>query len=510
MPTAAAEVRERPNVLFILADDLGYSDLSCMGSTYYETPNIDRLAAMGMTFRNGYAGSRVCSPSRATLLTGQFTSGHGVTDWIGAFAGTEWRKKKRHDQLLPAEYVRTLPDSLTVLPEAFRAAGYQTFFAGKWHLGGKGSWPEDHGFTINRGGWDSGSPKGGYFAPFNNPRLPNQQKGENLTLRLAQETADFITAHRDTSFFAYLSFYAVHGPVQSTQEKWAKYREKALAQGVADTGFAMGDVLPVRQYQDYPVYAGLVEQMDDAVGLVLDRLDSLGLLDNTIIVFTSDNGGVVSGDGYATNLAPLRGGKGYQWEGGLKVPYLIYAPSVTAAGSEHLDPVSGADFFPTLLDLAGLADTGQALLLDGQSLRPALAGGGLPERDLFWHYPHYGNQGGKPSSIIRRGDYKLIHFYETGKDALYHLPSDPSEQHDLAAEKPDTTRALVAALQHHLAQRQANVPAPDPAFDPLARKKVLETYRTKLISRLEATRKAQYAADWSPNPDWWGSQVTRD
>ncbi|OAV45287.1 sulfatase [Lewinella sp. 4G2] len=500
---------DQPNVLFILADDLGYSDLACMGSSYYETPNLDRLAAMGARFTNGYANCRVCSPSRASLLTGQIPARHGITDWIGARTGENWRTHKRHNKLLPAEYVRTLPAANKTMPEAFREAGYKTFFAGKWHLGSEGSWPEDHGFEINVGGFESGGPRGGYYAPFKNPKLREGQNGENLTLRLARETADFISAYQDSSFFAYLSFYAVHGPVQSTRAKWDKYRRKALEAGVADEGFTMERVLPYRLAQDYPVYAGLVEQMDDAVGIVLDSLEANGLLSSTIIVFTSDNGGVVSGDGYSTNLLPLRGGKGYQWEGGIKVPLLLYAPGYTEPGSQPTSLVTGVDLYPTLLELAGLRLQPEEHR-DGISLIPALSGDTLPERDLVWHYPHYGNQGGEPSSILRRGDWKLIHYYEDGRDELYQLSTDAGEQQDLSTKYPMRAKEMRTRLLSFLDAQNAKYPLEDPTYDPQARTTVLESYRGSLKERLERTRAAQYDENWSPNADWWGSLETDD
>ena len=500
---------DSPNVVFILADDLGYSDLACMGSTFYETPNLDRLAAMGASFTNGYANCQVCSPSRASIMTGQFTTGHGITDWIGAATGEDWRKANRHNKLLPPDYIRSLPDSLTVMPEAFRQAGYRTFFAGKWHLGDEGSWPTDHGFEVNVGGWDRGSPIGGYFDPYTNPNLPNEAPGENLSERLAEETAEFIAANQDTNFFAYLSFYAVHGPIQSTRDKWEKYRKKALAKGIDSTGFSMERVLPYKLHQDHPVYAGLVEQMDDAVGIVLDQLEASGLMENTIIVFTSDNGGVVSGDGYATNLAPLRGGKGYQWEGGIKVPFLLYAPGQTTAGSKPADLVTGADLYPTLLDLAGLPRQVE-VHKDGISLAPTLSGASLPKRDLIWHYPHYGNQGGEPSSILRRGDYKLIFYYEGRRAELYHLPSDPGERKDISKANEGMTQDLQTALFAHLKARKAKKAKPDPKYDRSKRAEVLARYHAELLPRLEARRKARYRADWQPNEDWWGSEVTKD
>ncbi|HLR25441.1 MAG TPA: sulfatase-like hydrolase/transferase, partial [Fodinibius sp.] len=325
----------KPNVLFIIADDFGAHDLSSMGSDYYETPNLDQLAAQSMVFTNGYTAARVCSPARASIMSGKTPARHGITDWIGAPAGTDWRAQGRHSKLLPPEYVHHLPHEYMVLPEAMKEAGYKTFFAGKWHLGDEGSYPQDHGFDINKGGYEAGGPySGGYFSPFNNPKMEDypEERGMSLPEKLAKETSSFIKANKDTSFFAYLSFYAVHAPIQSSREKWKKYRNKADSMGIAETGFKMGHFLPIRQVQDNPIYAGLVEHMDDAVGAVLETLVREGLEENTIVIFTSDHGGVAAGDDYATSNRPLRGGKGYQYEGGLRVPYFIKLPWLNQQG----------------------------------------------------------------------------------------------------------------------------------------------------------------------------------
>jgi arylsulfatase A-like enzyme len=268
----------RPNIVFILADDLGWNDLGAQGSTFYESPNLDRLAAMGMRFTHGYAACQVCSPSRASIMTGKVTPRHGITDYLGAKTGVDWRKHGRHDKLLPASYADGLRKDEITFAEALRRAGYRTFYAGKWHLGEEGQWPEDFGFEINKGGHRAGQPDS-YFSPWQNPRLPSGPDGESLPLRLGRETAYFIEANKNESFLAFLSFYSVHSPLQTTRERWAKYRQKAVDQGVPDKRFVMDRTLPVRQVQDCPVYGGMIEAMDDAVGIVLAALESQGLLE---------------------------------------------------------------------------------------------------------------------------------------------------------------------------------------------------------------------------------------
>jgi arylsulfatase A-like enzyme len=500
----------KPNILFILADDLGYHDLSCMGSGFYETPNIDRIGLEGMIFTDGHAACQVCSPSRASIMTGQFPARHGITDWIGARSGVEWREHHRYNKLLPAAYLHNLPHALTTLPEAMKEEGYLTFFAGKWHLGSEGSYPVDHGFDVNKGGYEAGWPRGGYFTPYGNPQLEDGKPGENLSMRLAQETVQFIRDNRDTSFFAYLSFYAVHSPIQTTREKWGKYRQKAENTGIAASGYIMERRLPIRQVQDNPIYGGLVEAMDDAVGTVLDCLEELGLAQNTIVIFTSDNGGVSSGDNFSTSNLPLRGGKGYQWEGGIREPYFIKVPWLEIAGKVCDVPVSGTDFYPTLLELVG-ADLRPDQHIDGVSLLPLLRGDRIPERPLYWHYPHYGNQGGDPSSILREAEWKLIHYWEDGHDELYNLSSDPGEQEDLSAVYPDMAADMSSRLLAWLDEVEARIPAPDPEYDPeLERKRMEEDIIHGLWPRLEKQRLDYLDPDWQPNEDWWGSMVTKD
>ncbi len=501
-----------PNFLFVVVDDLGYTDVGFMGSSYYETPNIDKVARSAMIFTNGYATCAVCSPSRASLMTGKFTARHGITDYIGARSGKDWRKAKRYTKLLPPAYLHSLPHKFTTLPEALKAHGYATFFAGKWHLGGEGSYPEDHGFDVNKGGYQAGGPySGGYFSPFNNPKMEDypDEQGMSLSMKLAKETANFIGANKDRRFLAYLAFYAVHAPIQTTREKWKHYRDKADSMGIAEQGFTMERRLPYRLHQDNPVYAGLIEQMDDAVGMVVQKLKELGLYEKTVIIFTSDNGGVVSGDNYSTNLKPLRGGKGYQWEGGIRVPFFIEAPWMHLSGKKNDTPVTGADLFPTVLDLAGL-DLLPADHTDGVSLVPLLEGKKIAQRPLYWHYPHYGNQGGDPSSIIREGRWKLIHYWEDGTNELYDLEKDIGEQHDVAAENPERTEKMYEKLRQWLESVNAKYAVPDPQFDEDSLKMKQAWYREALLPRLERQRKNMLDPDWKPNDDWWGSVITRD
>lgn len=504
--------QQKPNFLFILVDDLGFSDLGINGSEFYETPHIDNIAGEGVNFTNGYAACSVCSPSRASILTGKYTTVHGITEWIGAASGTEWRKADRHTRLLPPEYVHYLPSEYLTLPEVLKKSGYQTFFAGKWHLGSKSenSLPTDHGFDINQGGYHRGGPySGGYFSPFNNPFLTDkeEEKGMSLSTKLAKETAEFITENKDSSFLAYLSFYAVHSPIQTTQEKWTKYRDKADSMGIQEEGFEMERILPIRKYQDNPVYAGLIEQVDEAVGIVMQTLEELDLKDNTVIIFTSDNGGVASGDNYSTNGLSLRGGKGYQWEGGIKVPFFISVPWLDLKNIQNNTPVSGIDFYPTILELAGInLETD----VDGRSLTPLLSGKKIEQRPLFWHYPHYGNQGGEPNAIIREGDWKLIHYWEDERDELYDLKNDPQEQTNIADEHLEQVANLKRKLLNWLEQTNAKYPEADSLFNPDSLNRRLRNYEEQLLPRLEDQRKRMLSKDWQPNADWWGSSINKE
>ncbi len=498
----AATAAAKPNVVFILADDLGWRDLSVEGSTFYESPNIDKIAQSGVRFTRGYAACQVCSPSRAAIMTGKTPARLDITDWIGAAEGEGW---KRNTKLLPARYQRNLPHGDVSMAEAFREAGYCTFFAGKWHLGGEGSFPEDHGFEVNIGGHHRGSPPGGFFSPYKNPKMEDGPPGEYLPVRLGRETAKFIDEHASEPFFAYLAFYNVHAPIQTTRELWQKYQKKA-AETIPEPEhrFIIDRTSPVRQIQDHPVYAGMVEGMDQGVGHVLEALERNGLSQNTIVCFTSDNGGVSAGDGKATSNLPLRGGKGRQWEGGIREPFYISWPGKIQPATTDT-PAIGMDFYPTLLELAGLPLRPNQHV-DGVSLAPVLGGKTIAERPLFWHYPHYGNQGGEPSAIVRDGDWKLIHYYEDDRDELYHLSEDIGEQTDLAAAQPERAQALRAKLDAWLNSVDAKMPWENPKFNPDAYAKQKQRTREATLPSLERQAANFLKPDYDPKNGWWGSE----
>lgn len=507
---AAEPENKKLNFLVFLVDDLGKMDIGIEGSSFHETPNIDKLAIKSMRFTNGYATAPVCSPSRASLLLGTYPTRHGITDYIGAKTGTDWQ---RNTKLLPPAHNEALPKDDITIAEALQQGGYKTFFAGKWHLGNKGALPEDNGFNINIGGHHRGSPPGGYFSPYKNPKMEDGKAGESLTLRLAQETASFIEQNKNQPFFAYLSFYTVHSPIQSSESLWKKYQKKAIKQGIPDKRFKFDRTKGVRQIQDNPVYAGMVETLDNAVGIVLDKLKETGQDQNTVIVFTSDNGGLSSGGPFATSSLPYRGGKGRQWEGGIREPFYIYAPQITKSNSISDVPVIATDIYPTILNLAKLPLLPEQHK-DGLSLLPLLSEqkslGKLNDRNLFWHYPHYGNQGGEPSSIIRSGDWKLIHYYEDGRDELYNLANDVSEQNNLAASNATQTKQLRVTLDNWLKATGATMPVKNPNFDANKHTKNLRQAATKDMDKLEAKHARFLKVNYVPNKTWWDSKIAKD
>ena len=464
LPAGGEPSAAPPNIVFFLADDLGQRDLGCYGSTFYETPSIDRLAREGMRFTDAYAACPVCSPTRASIMTGRYPQRTGVTDYIGAPAPDKWR---RNTKLRPAPYRDRLQHDEVTLAEGLKRAGYATFFAGKWHLGPEGWWPEDQGFDINRGGIDRGGPYGGnrYFSPYGNPRLSDGPPGEHLPDRLAAETARFIAGNKDRAFLAVLSFYSVHTPLMAREDLREKYEAKRRELGL-EAAWGREAERDVRLVQEHAVYAGMVEAMDLAVRRVLQALDDAGVSGNTIVIFSSDNGGLSTSEGWPTSNLPLRAGKGWLYEGGIRVPLLVRWPGVVKPGADSDVPVSSPDFFPTLMDLAGVAP-GQRRF-DGMSLVPLLRGGGAPpvDRPLFWHYPHYGNQGGAPGGAVRLGDFKLVEWYEDGRRELYDLRRDIGEQEDLAARMPEKAGALADLLDAWRKDVGASMPSRNDDYEP--------------------------------------------
>lgn len=455
--TVAAGGASRPNVVFILVDDLGWADPGCFGSSFHETPHTDRLAETGMRFTRAYAASPVCSPTRSSIMTGKYPARTRNTDFFGA---PQPKGYQRNTRLVPAEYLPRLDAAETTLAEALREGGYATFFAGKWHLGPEGSWPEDHGFDINKGGHTRGGPYGGnqYFSPYGNPRLEDGPPGEHLPDRLATETVNFMEASRDKPFLAYLSFYSVHTPLMSRPDLRAKYQAKRERLGL-ETQWGRERARQVRLTQDHAVYAGMVEAMDEAIGKVLDGLDRLGLADNTIVFLMSDNGGLSTSEGHPTSVLPLRAGKGWIYEGGVRVPMIVRWPGVTAPGSVSDGIVTSTDFYPTMLEMAGLPPRPEQHV-DGMSLVPLLKGQGRDRGSIYCHYPHYGNQGGAPSGAVWEGDWKLIEWYEDGAIELFNLSDDIGERNNLAEREPERTQRMHARLRQWHAQTGARMPTP--------------------------------------------------
>jgi len=458
---------KRPNFLFLLVDDLGWTDLGCFGSTFYETLNIDKLASQGMRFSQAYAACPVCSPTRASIMTGKYPARMNTTDWFGApqpyNVQNHWTRNK---PLLPAEYLEQLPLEEKTMAETFKENGYRTFFAGKWHLGPEGFWPEDQGFEINKGGWSRGGPYGPgiYFTPYGNPRLEDGPVGEHLPDRLATETVKFIAQNSEKPFLAFLSFYSVHTPLVGRPDLVEKYKAKSKSVTFKGKKWLTEGEQKVRQVQDHPVYGAMVEAMDLAVGKVLDKLEQLNLSDNTVIIFTSDNGGLSTSEGHPTSNLPLRAGKGWLYEGGIREPLIIKFPGVTQAGSICDEVVTSTDFYPTMLEMAGMP-LQQNQHLDGISLMSLLDQSGTPERDaIYWHYPHYGNQGSSPGAAIRSGDWKLIEYFEDNRAELYNIKNDIGERNNLADSNTEKVHELKEKLHKWQQEVDAKFPAQNPAF----------------------------------------------
>ena len=461
--------KRRPNLVFFLIDDMGWRDAGCFGSTFYETPNIDRLATQGIRFTNAYAACPVCSPTRASIMTGKYPARLNLTDWI---PGRQSNMKLRAQmKVLPPEFEQQLGLEEVTIAEVLKEVGYVTCSVGKWHLGGQAYYPEKQGFDVNIAGGQWGSPPS-YFYPYRRGNskafdLPGGQEGEYLTDRLTNEAVKFIEANKDRPFFLYLSHYAVHVPLQAKQEMTDRYERKAAGLPANDTGkFLPEGATQARQVQDHAVYAAMVESMDQSVGRVMTKLDELGIADNTVIIFMSDNGGLSTAEGSPTSNMPLRAGKGLLYEGGIREPMIIKWPGIVKPGSVCNEPVISTDFYPTILQMTGLPLRPEQHI-DGVSLVPLLrkGTGRLQDRELYWHYPHYSNQGGKPSGAVRAGDYKLIEFYEDNRVELYNLKQDIGERHDIAGQMPEKVSELRELLRGWRQQVGARMPMPNPYYE---------------------------------------------
>jgi len=456
---------QQPSFIFILVDDLGWSDTACYGSRFYETPNIDRMAAGGMRFTDAYAACPVCSPTRASIMSGKYPARLDITDWI---PGRQARGARPDERLLSQPFRQELPLKEITIAESLKEAGYVTFFAGKWHLGTEEYYPENQGFETNVGGWEKGSPMGGYFSPYENPKLADGPEGEHLADRLTSESLQFLEDVGDRPFFLCLSYYSVHIPLQAKQDLISHYENKAgQMPPTASPRFLPEGNKEARQIQDHAVYAGMIHALDENIGRLLDGLDRLGLTQKTILLFTSDNGGLSTSEGSPTSNLPLRGGKGWLYEGGIREPTIVSWPGVIAAGSISNQPIISNDFYPTILEMAGLSSRPQQHS-DGISFLPILKGteASLNREALFWHYPHYSNQGGAPGGAIRMGDFKLIEFYEDNHVELYNLKDDIGETKDLSDLDPERGDRLREQLESWRQSVDAKMPVENPDYDP--------------------------------------------
>ena len=433
--------KEKPNVVLIVADDLGWSDLSYMGSTYYETPNIDKLSKSGMTFYNGYASSANCAPSRASMLTGKYHPFHGIYSVKNSDRGNKKTRK-----IIPIKTKTKLELEYFILPEMLKSKGYSTGHFGKWHMGPKGYFPEQMGFDINIGGNEHGGP-GSYFSPYKYPNISNGLKDEYLTDRLGDEVVKFIEKNKGNNFFAYVPFFSVHTPIQSKSEYEKKYRNKES-----------------NEYHNREDYAGMIQSLDENIGKILEKIDKLNLSKNTLIIFTSDNGGIKA----ISNQYPLRAGKGSYYEGGIKVPMIFSWPEKIQAGSTSNERVSNIDFYPTIKKIIGYNKT---IDLDGEDLTPIFNSKALKKRELYFHFPIYLepynvhlDSGSdplfrtRPGSVIIKDNWKLHHYYEDNNFELYNLENDISESKNLININKEKKAELLKDLNNWRSKNNAPIP----------------------------------------------------
>lgn len=447
-----------PNILLIHVDDLGWADVGAFGSDFYQTPNIDQLARQGMKFTQSYAAAAICSPTRAAMLTGKYPARIGITDWIRAeFQGgvlpADGGNPQGYDEneglaLKTPKNFLFMPLEQKTIAEYLKELGFATAHVGKWHLGSESHFPEQQGFDVNKGGCDLGQPPSYFdpYEPFNGnpdyiiPNLPPRKTGEYLTDREGDEVVDFISNNKDKPFFVHWASYTVHTPLMGKEEVVDKYKE-----------------LPTGK-QNNPTYAAMVESLDDNVGKILDALDSLGLAHNTLVIFTSDNGGLMGNPNrQVTNNAPLRSEKGYPYEGGIRIPTIMRWPGMIPENTESATPIISMDMLPTILEITGL-DQG-AEKVDGKSLTALMSDPDQSlDRDMFWHFPHYRGSDVVPYSIIRSGKYKLIHYYGQQQDELFDLEADQKEEQNLINKDLNLDAALLDKLMTWTEETGAKMP----------------------------------------------------
>lgn len=512
---AADTHSEKLNVVFFLVDDLGWADLGYEGSTLYHTPNIDGFAKRGVRFSNAYSTCPVCSPSRASILTGKYPARLHLTDWLPG------RKNFPFQKLKNANTVQHLPYDQPTLPQVLKANGYRTAIFGKWHLGEEKDSTQRQGFDLHVPDWNRGWPNDTYFSPYGMKGLEGGPPGEYLTDRLTTEALKWVETNKDQPFFLYLAHFAVHDPIMGRGDLVVKYEhelnhlphpsgapfvlegnpddanplspEKLSSLMKQDKRYEAFGLLPhrtvkIKQHQDNPQFAGMVESMDESLGRVLAKLNELKLDDKTIVIFFSDNGGMSGANlgnpqksiskykldkQFSTSNLPLRGGKGWLYEGGIREPLIIYWPNESKNGTVCSTPVIGTDFYATILDMLQVhptssGDDGK----DGVSLVPLLKGDDqasekLANRPIYWHWPHYSNHGAQsPGGAVRVGNYKLIEYYENNTVQLFDVQNDPGEQHDLSHTATEKARELTALLHAWRKQVNAEMPLPNPDYDP--------------------------------------------
>ena len=491
---------KRPNVVFFLVDDMGWRDVGCFGSSFYDTPNIDRLAKQGVKFTNAYAACHVCSPTRASIMTGKYPGRLNLTDWLSG------RRDFAFQRLLSAEKLQALPLEEVTLAEALKANGYLTGIFGKWHLGNDQAGPLSQGFDVQIPSWNGCCPRGGYHPPYKMEGLKIEGKeDEYLTDRLNSMALDFIEQAGEKPFFLYLSHFSVHDPIQGRKDLVEKYRtkqtklplfqgpefilegnpddknplsRKQLTEFLNKSSHQGHKVLPqrtikIKQRQDNIEFAAMVEAVDQSLGRVMKKLEDLGQVENTIIIFASDNGGMSAGNfgnpkrvvknsqldlAYATSNLPLRGAKGWLYEGGVRVPTIVKWPGKGKSGVVCAEPVISTDFYPSILEMVGIP-ANPAQHKDGKSFVPALRDESFERGAIYWHFPHYSNHGMQsPAGAIREGDYKLIEYFENGTVQLFNLKKDLGEQNDLATAESERAAKLLGKLRAWRKEVDAKMP----------------------------------------------------